>query len=322
MQVLRRLPKFSDPKLLVGGDAMDDAGVYAIDNNLAIVQSVDVLTPIVDDPYIFGQIVAANSLSDIYAMGAKPITALSFISFPVDKVNNDTVTKILEGVAHKVKEADAVILGGHTIKNSEIKCGLAVTGVVEPDKIITNNRANVGDKIILTKPLGTGIISTALKAELAPPEAIQKINFFMTQLNKTACAAMIEVGVSSATDITGFGLLGHAWEMAEMSNASIKIYSKEVPIIEEALELSRMSLFPAGSVKNFEFIKHKTKFSENITEEVQMLLCDAQTSGGLFISIAKERSGDLLNLLHKKGLTSSKIIGEVIEPEEQRIYVE
>jgi len=322
MKVLHQLPKFNDPKLLVGGETMDDAGVYLIDKNIAVVQSVDIFTPIADDPYIFGQIVAANSLSDIYAMGAKPITALSIISFPVDKIDNEIVAEILKGVADKVKEAGAVIIGGHTLKDTEIKCGLSVTGLVAPDKIITNCHAKVGDRIILTKPLGTGIISTALKAGFAPPRAVEEINYFMTQLNRNACDAMVEVGVSSATDITGFGLLGHALQMTEFSDVSMVIDSTEVPIIDEARELAKMSLFPAGSVKNFEFVKPKVNFAENVTQELQMLLCDAQTSGGLFISVPKEKSNNLLKLLFEKGVTSAHIIGEVVDKREKMIYVE
>jgi len=322
MQVLHQLPKFSDPKILVGGEAMDDAGIYAIDEKSALVQSVDILTPIADDPYTFGQIVAANALSDIYAMGAKPLTALSIISYPPDKIDKSVVVQILKGLSDKIKEADAVIIGGHTFRDIEVKCGLAVTGIIKSDRIVPNKNAKPGDKMILTKPLGTGIISTALKAGLATASAIEKVNFFMCQLNKDACEAMLSIGVSSATDITGFGLLGHCLEMAELSDVSMKILSKEVPMIEEAIGLAKMSLFPSGSVKNYEFVKPKVQFKKNITEERQMLLCDAQTSGGLLISVPQKLSNDLLNLLHKKGLISSRIIGEVIEPKGRRIYVE
>lgn len=322
MQVLHQLPKFDDPRILRGGSSMDDAGVYEIDKDTAIVQSVDILTPIADDPYIFGQIVAANSLSDIYAMGAKPISALSIICYPTDKIDNKIIVRILEGVADKVKEANACIIGGHTLKDTEMKCGLAVTGLVKPDKIVTNNKANSGDKLILTKPLGTGIISTALKANLAPVEAIKKINDSMCQLNKNACDAMLKVGVSSATDITGFGLLGHALEMTEASNVSMIIDASQVPVIKETLDLAKMSLFPSGSIMNFEFVKPNAQFAENISRELQLLLCDAQTSGGLLISVPKERSETLISLLVEKGVTSAGTIGEIIEPKQRRIYVE
>jgi len=300
---------------------MDDAAVYKIDENTAIVQTVDILTPVADDPYIFGQIVAANSLSDIYAMGAKPITALSILCYPPEKLDSKIVNTMLKGAGDKVKEANACIIGGHTLKDTEVKCGLAVTGVVAPDKIITNSSAKPGDQLILTKPLGTGIISTAIKANLAPVKAIKRINDNMCQLNDKACDAMLEVGVSSATDITGFGLLGHTFEMAEASNVSITINASQVPVIEETLDLAKMSLFPSGSIMNYEFVKTKAQFTHNVDSNVRLLLCDAQTSGGLLISVPEERSEILLNLLIMKGITSACIIGEVINEKERRIYV-
>lgn len=321
-QVLSRLPKFTDPRILVGGDTMDDAGVYQLRDDLAIVQTVDILTPIADDPYVFGQIAAANSLSDVYAMGATPLTALCVVGFPVAEIDNETICRILAGVADKIREAGACLIGGHTLKDAEVKCGLSVTGVVLPDKIVANRGAKPGDCIILSKPLGIGVISTALKSGLAPDSAIEKANFYMCQLNRTACETMVEVGVSSATDITGFGLLGHALEMAEASNVSIRIDSRQVPVIEEAFELAKQSLFPGGSVKNYEFVKSKVEFAGDINSERQMLLCDAQTSGGLLISVPKERSETLLDILIKKGVDSASMIGEVIEARPRRIYVE
>lgn len=322
MQVLHQLPKFDDPKILVGNGHMDDAGVYAINENLAIVQSVDILTPIADDPYIFGQIVAANSISDIYAMGAKPISALSIICYPTDEIDNEVIVRILEGVGDKAREAGACIIGGHTLKDAEVKCGLAVIGLVRPDKMITNNKASPGDRLVLTKPIGTGIMSSALKANLATPEAIKKANYFMCQLNKNACDAMLETEVSSATDVTGFGLLGHALEMAEANNVSMIINALQVPLMAEVLDLAEMSLFPMGSIKNFEFVRSKVKFSQNISTELMMLLCDAQTSGGLLISVPLERSERFIDLLIQKGVKCARIIGEVIEPQKRGIYVE
>lgn len=321
MRILHQLPKFDDPKILVGKGHMDDAGVYAIDENLAIVQSVDILTPIADDPYIFGQIVAANSISDIYAMGGKPISALSIVCYPPDEIDNKVVARMLEGICDKVKEADACIIGGHTLKDTEVKCGLAVIGVVKPDKIITNDKASPGDKIVLTKPIGTGIIATALKADLASPEAIGKVNHVMCQLNKNAYIAMIETEVSSATDVTGFGLLGHAVEIAEASNVSMIINARQVPIMSEATDLASRSMYSAGSMKNFEFVKSKTKFARNISHELRMLLCDAQTSGGLLIAVPGEKSSAFLDLLFMKDIKCARIIGEIIEKKERSIYV-
>lgn len=322
MQVLHRLPKFDDPKILIGGEAMDDAGVYALDDNLAIVNTVDILTPISDDPYIFGQIVAANSLSDVYAMGGRPITGLSIISYPPDKIDIEIISTILTGVADKMKEAGACIIGGHTIKDAEIKCGIAVTGLVNPEKIISNSAAHPGDKIIFTKPLGTGIISTAMKTGEASMGAIRKINDSMCQLNKTASEAMLEIGVSSATDVTGFGLLGHALEMAEASNVSMMILAHRVPIFKEALGLAKKKFLPGGSIKNFEFVKPKVEYAQDINAEMQMLLCDAQTSGGLLIAVPDKQSDKLLKLLRKKGAASAQIIGKVVESKEKRIFVE
>ncbi len=321
MQVLRQLPKFYDPKIIVGGVDMDDAGVYAINDDTAIVQSVDILTPIADDPTIFGQIAAANALSDIYAMAAKPITALTILSYPPKKIGVDTVVEILKGVSEKVKEAGACILGGHTLRNQEIKCGLAVCGIAKPSEIITNGNARPGDKIVLTKPLGTGVISTALKAGCAGSSVVNEMNRVMCQLNRYAAEAMLETGVSSATDVTGFGLLGHAMEMAECSGVSLYINAEQVPIIKGALEFARQGLFPAGSIKNFEFVRDRVDFAQGISEEVQLLLCDAQTSGGLLISVSENRVSTLLEILKKRGIRSVSVIGEVRDAGARRIYV-
>lgn len=317
MQVLHQLAKFEDPNLLFGWDTMDDAGAYAINGARAIVQTIDVLTPIANDPYIFGQIVAANSLSDLYAMGVKPITALSFISFPVGVVDNKVIQQILAGVADKVKESGAVILGGHTIKDTEIKCGLAVTGIAEPKKIVKNSNAQIGDKLILTKPLGIGIITTALKADLAPAQAEEKANYHMCQLNRIAMEKMLEIGINSATDIAGFGLLGHALEMAQVSKVNFRIFADKVPIIEEAFALAKESLFPEGSVKNYEYIRQNVCFTHQINQELKMLLCDAQTSGGLFISARADKLQELVETLKKAGVECATIIGDVLEGEGQ-----
>ena len=322
MQVLRQLPQFDDPNILVGGTHMDDAAVYKIDENIAIVQTVDILTPIADDPYIFGQIAAANSLSDIYAMGAKPISALSILCYPPDKIDSKIVITMLQGVVNKVKEAEACIIGGHTLKDTEVKCGLAVIGLIAPDKIIKNSGAKPGDILILTKPLGTGVLSTAIKENLVSEQTIHKLNDIMCALNKEACAAMLEIGVSSATDITGFGLLGHCLEIAEASNVSIKINASQVPLIENTLEFARENLFPSGSKMNFEYIKPKTRFEHTIDPKLQLILCDAQTSGGLLISVSLERSEALLSLLVNRGASLAQVVGEVIEPAQRRIYVE
>jgi selenide,water dikinase len=320
MQVLHQLPKFDDPNLLVGYDSVEDAGVYALVGDLAIAQTVDVLTPIADDPYVFGQIAAANSLSDVYAMGAKPITALNIIGFPA-KLDLSILEQIINGGASKVKEAGAVILGGHTIKDEELKYGLAVTGIIDKNKIITNDKARPGNKLILTKPLGTGVISTALKAGLASESAIDEINKSMSELNRKASEVMQKIGVNACTDVTGFGLLGHAFEMAQSSGVGLKIYSNELPFFDEARDHAAKGLFPGGSKSNFDFIKPYLEAVSSISQNMQMLLCDAQTSGGLLICVEQEKSEDLVNALHSEDIAHAKIIGEVVKSDKPKIYV-
>ncbi len=312
MQVLQQLPEFTDPRLLVGGETADDAGVYRVADELALVLTVDVLTPIADDPYVFGQIAAANSLSDVYAMGGRPVVALNIIAFPVGEIGHETIRAILAGVRDKVREAGAVIAGGHTLKDSEVKCGLAVTGLVHPDRVVRNVGANPGDVLILTKPLGIGIITTALRANLASREAVAAANRVMSQLNRTAAAVMVEVGVNAATDVTGFGLLGHAWEMAQSGGIDILIHADRVPIIAEAIELARQSLFPVGSLKNYSFIRERADFAAGVTEELRLLLCDAQTAGGLLMAVAAERKDRLLDRLLTRGVEAATVIGEVV----------
>jgi selenide,water dikinase len=284
------------------------------------VLTVDVLTPIADDPYVFGQIAAANSLSDVYAMGGTPLAALCILGYPVGEVSNDTVCRVLAGVWDKVREAGAVVAGGHTTKDMELKCGLAVTGLVHPDRVVTNAGARPGDALVLTKPLGIGIITTALRANLAPVRAIEEANRVMCELNRAGAIAMTEVGVNSATDITGFGLLGHAWEVAQASGVEIEIQAVRVPVIPEAFDLARQGLFPGGSVKNHEFVKTRTDFAPSVPEELQMLLCDAQTSGGLLISLPPERAADFCDRLLQAGVTQAAIIGRVL-PGPARIRV-
>jgi selenide,water dikinase len=320
MQVLQQLPVFRHPDLLVGGETSDDAGVYRLDNERALVLTVDVLTPVADDPYVFGQIAAANSLSDVYAMGGTPLAALCILGYPVGEVSNDTVSKVLAGVWDKVREAGAVVAGGHTTKEMELKCGLAVTGIVHPDRVVTNAGARPGDVLVLTKPLGIGIITAALRANLAPARAIEQANRVMCELNRAGATAMADVGVSSATDITGFGLLGHAWGMASGSGVAIEIEAGQVPIIPEAFDLARQGLFPGGSVKNHEFMKTRADFAPSVPEDLRMLLCDAQTSGGLLIALPAERTADLRSRLRETGVAQAAVIGRVL-PGPSRIRV-
>jgi len=292
---------------------MSDAGVYALDQRWAIVQTVDVLTPIADDPYTFGAIAAANSLSDIYAMGAKPLTALNILSFPPDEIPPVVLREIIRGGCDKVKEAGAVILGGHTIRDSEIKYGLAVTGIVKKNEIISNDNARIGDVLILTKPIGTGVIATALKNKAVAKKIVETANKSMLNLNKTASILMKRFKANTSTDVTGFGLLGHTLNLAKASRVGLEIYASEVPILPGALALAQKNFFSAGSIANFEFAKPYVRFASTVNKTWQMLLCDAQTSGGLLIAIHKNRADKLLNAFYREGIRNAKIIGRVIK---------
>ncbi len=319
-QVLRHLPKFDDPNLIFGYDTVGDAGVYKISDDIAIVQTVDILTPIADDAFTFGEIAAANSLSDLYVMGAKPITALNIVGFPA-KLDLAYLEKIIQGGSELVKQAGAVILGGHTIKDEDLKYGLAVTGIVHPAKLITNENCQPGDVLILTKPLGTGVISTALKKKQASDDAVEKINQSMKTLNNIASETMVKIGVNGCTDVTGFGLLGHALQLAQASDVSLKIDSKKVPIFDEAIEYASKGFYPGGTLKNEKFVRPSIEVKSSVEKTEYMLLCDAQTSGGLLISVEESKGERLLNVLMSKGIDSAEIIGEVTEKKDRVIYV-
>ncbi len=319
-QVLCQLPKTSDENLLVGIDTSDDAAVYKINENTALVQTIDFFTPVVDDPYVFGQIAATNSLSDIYAMGGEPKIAMNIICFP-NCLSPDVMAKILLGGHDKVKEAGALLVGGHTIEDDEPKYGLSVSGFINPNDVLTNCNAKPGDVLVLTKPLGLGIINTAIKAQMTDNETYNTAVKVMTTLNKYAKNAMIEVGVNSCTDVTGFGLLGHGLEMAEGSDATIVFDSKKIPVIKAALEFASMGLIPAGAYANMRFIGDKVTFKDEVPQEMRDILFDPQTSGGLLISVAKEKVNKLLEEL-KDNPTQFAVIGEVIEKQEQSIIVE
>lgn len=311
-QVLCHLPKFHDDKLLVGMDTSDDAAVYKINDDSAIILTMDFFTPIVDDPYKYGQVAAANSLSDVYAMGGKPLTAMNIVCFP-NCLSMDVLGQILKGGADKVLEAGAVIVGGHTVEDNEPKYGLSVMGMVHPSRVVTNSGAKPGDVLILTKPLGLGILNTAIKADMLETDIINIAVDTMAYLNKDACEAMQTVGVNSCTDITGFGLLGHALEMAEGSKATLEIWSDYMPIIKESVELARMGIIPGGTYKNQAHIGGRVNFKNAIKQEIKDILYDPQTSGGLLISVNEDKSQELLKLLREKNITDFNIIGRVKE---------
>lgn len=306
-QVLAELPKSSDPNLLVGFNKADDAGVYKISETLALVQTLDFFPPIVDDPYSFGQIAAANALSDVYAMGGRPITAMNIVGFPTAEMPPEVLTEILRGGGEKVAEAGAVVVGGHSIKDKELKYGVSVTGLVDPKRIFSNAGAKAGDYLYLTKPLGTGIISTAIKQDRVDASVIDRVIAQMVQLNRAASEAMIEAGANAATDITGFGLLGHLYEMAAGSDVSVTIQSKNVPIIAEALPLAEEGVVPGGVNANREYMKDKCSFAESVTHPMQEVLLDPQTSGGMLVAISEEKSQRFESELEKRKLPVHKI---------------
>lgn len=320
-QVLRHLPKPYDKNLLVGLETSDDAAVYKINDDLAIIQTLDFFTPVIDDPYTFGQIAAANSLSDVYAMGGEPKLAMNIVCFP-NCLDPSVLGEILKGGYDKVKEAGAITIGGHTVEDDEPKYGLSVTGFIHPDKVLINSNAKPGDRLILTKPLGLGIINTAIKGEMVDKSTYDEAVMVMSTLNKYAKEAIDRVGsANSLTDITGFGLLGHALEMATGSSVTIKINHKHIPIISKALEYAKMGLVPAGAYANRRYIGDNVYISEDVPKDMEDILFDPQTSGGLLISIPKEKSEQLLKELE---LTPTKyaLIGEVLEKQDHYIIVE
>lgn len=302
------MPKFEDENLLVGLDTCDDAAVYRINDGQAVILTLDFFTPVVDDPFTFGQIAAANALSDIYAMGGTPVTALNIACFP-GCLPGKILGEILKGGAEKVREAGAIVVGGHTVEDNEPKYGLSVMGLVHPERMITNAGAQAGDLLVLTKPLGIGILNTAIKGGLADQAAYLRNVETMSYLNKDAGQAMLKVGVSGCTDITGFGLLGHALEMAEASGLTLEIWTDHLPLLEESVELARMGIIPAGAYRNREFLKGKVNMRKNIAQEIEDILYDPQTSGGLLIALPEYKAKVLLEELRKTMLTPYAIVG-------------
>lgn len=319
-QVLCQLPPVTSDKLLVGIDTADDAAVYKLSEDTALIQTLDFFTPVVDDPYIYGQIAATNSLSDVYAMGGKPTLALNIVCFPTC-LSMDILAEILKGGSDKVREAGALLVGGHTVDDNEPKYGLSVTGIVHPDKVVSNSNAKPGDVLILTKPLGLGILNTAIKAEMLDESTQEKAIDVMISLNNIAAEGMNIVGANSCTDITGFGLLGHAYEMAKGSEVSISIDSKSIPIIEGTIENAQMGLVPAGAYRNKDYIGDNVLVDGDVPIHIQDILFDPQTSGGLLISLEKEKSKKLLEFYAKNLKTEFSIVGEVTEKQDNYLVV-
>ncbi len=310
-----------DPNLIVGMERAEDAGVYKLSDDLAVIQTLDFFTPIVDNPYIFGQVAAANAMSDVYAMGGKPLTAMNIVCFPVKTMDMSILREILTGGLAKLHEAGVTLVGGHSVEDKELKYGLSITGVAHPQKVILNTGARVGDRLILTKQLGTGIINTALKGGVADEVAVSKAVKCMVTLNDKASELMLTVDVHACTDVTGFGLLGHACEMIEGTDVGMVIYSSQVPFFPEVKELSEMGMIPGGLHRNREFRISMVEISPEIPLFMVDVLFDPQTSGGLLISVPGSEAEPLLDRMHKEGIEEAAIIGEVVAEPKGRIVV-
>ncbi|HEY67757.1 MAG TPA: selenide, water dikinase SelD [Thermoflexia bacterium] len=320
-RVLAKLPLPTDPAVLVGVETSDDAAVYKLDDDLAIVQTVDFFTPIADDPYDFGAISAANSLSDIYAMGARPLFALNIVAFPSNRLPVEVLHRILQGALDKAAEAGVSVIGGHTVDDTEPKYGMAVTGVVHPKRVLTNAAARPGDQIVLTKPIGTGIIATAVKRGLADEATAQEAIALMAALNRDAAEAMVEVGVSACTDVTGFGLLGHLREMTAGAGVDAVVYADCVPVLGAAWTFAGAGVVPGGTRDNLAFVEPHVDWDEAISEVQKLILADAQTSGGLLIAVGRERLDTLLAALAERGVVEAAHIGAFTTPGPGRIAV-
>lgn len=319
--LLGGLPAITDPNVLIGSSTADDAAVYRLTADTALVLTTDFFTPIVDEPYDFGAVAAANALSDVYAMGGHPLAALNIVGFPDASLDAAVLGEILRGGAEKAKEAGIELVGGHTIKTDEPIYGLAVTGIVHPDRIISNAGGKPGDKLVLSKPLGLGIITTAAKQGRDTLEAIQEAIALMTTLNRGASEAMTAVGVHAATDVTGFGLLGHLRNLAKASNCSAVVNFSAVPVLEKAIQYVNEGIAPGGTHANWRFMNDWTSYAPELTKEQQLIVCDAQTSGGLLIAVSPEKADELVAELTRHATPAAAIIGELVEGDAGRMEV-
>ncbi|MFP3859399.1 MAG: selenide, water dikinase SelD [Bacteroidales bacterium] len=320
-KILAKIPIHNDPNILIDTKNSDDAAVYKISSETAIVQTLDFFTPIVDDAYTFGAIAATNALSDIYAMGAKPIFGLNIVGFPSSRLPAHILEDILRGASDVAEKAGISIIGGHTIEDIEPKYGLAVTGIVHPDKILSNGNAREGDILILTKPIGTGILSTAVKRGLVKENTINELNKVMTTLNNVAGDIIKKYPVSACTDVTGFGLLGHLSEMVKASDTGAEIYANKVPLIQETQEFAGANTIPGGTYDNMAYLKDTLLWEEDIPEFKKLILCDAQTSGGLLIALPEKYKDTILNQFQHNGIEKAAFIGKFIKKGEQKIRI-
>jgi selenide,water dikinase len=309
--LIDRLGLRPDPNVLVGLETMDDAGVYRLTADVALVQTLDLITPPVDDPFLFGQIAAANSLSDVYAMGGRPVTAMNICCFPVKALDRDALEEILRGGLDKIREAGAVLAGGHTVRDNELKYGLSVTGVVHPDRILRNSTARPGDALILTKPVGSGAIVNAFRAKALGADAMTAVGRVMAELNRTACEVLLKHAPDAATDITGFGLAGHVGTMARTSKVGIRLRLSRLPLFDDALPVIRKGIATGMAKSNREMAADVLRVAAGIGEDEQAILLDPQTSGGLLVSLPADRADAALRDLHAAGVRSAAIVGEV-----------
>ncbi|MBU4349174.1 selenide, water dikinase SelD, partial [bacterium] len=309
-EILKKINVLKDNNLLAGFEKYEDAAVYRLSEDRALIFTLDVITPIVDDPYTFGQIAAANALSDVFAMGANPLMALNIVAFPEDRL--DDLGLILKGGAEKIAEANAILVGGHTIKDKEPKYGLAVVGLIHPQDVIYNDTPQEGDLLILTKPLGTGILSTALKGDMAEPTAVKEAIFWMTKLNQLS-EELLKLPIHGLTDITGFGLIGHLSEMLTKNNLGAELWINDIPVIDGLDKYISLGMIPGGTRKNQEIYSCSVEKKQGIASEQELILYDAQTSGGLLLSVKPEEAETAKELLYQQGFTSSQIIGKVIK---------
>jgi selenide,water dikinase len=298
----------------------DDAGVYRISDSLALIQTLDFFTPVVDDPYSFGQIAVANSLSDVYAMGGEPRLAMNIICFPVNTMGISILEEVLEGGSDKMREAGVLLVGGHSVEDAEIKYGLSVTGFVHPDKVLRNTGAKPGDALVLTKPIGTGIIATAIKANEADSKTIERAIKLMSELNKKPAEIMKKYNIHACTDVTGFGLIGHAVEMIEATGTGIVFHAEKIPIIPQALKLASMGFIPEGAYRNRDFRMNMVE-NRGIFDDKMMCLFDPQTSGGLLTALPFTEAETLIKQLKDEGIESAAIIGEIIDNEKNKIII-
>ncbi len=307
-QVLRHLPKVDDARALVGHETRDDAAVYQLSPTEAVVETVDFFTPVVDDPYWFGRIAAANAFSDIWAMGARPLFALNLVCFPAKELPLELLAEILRGGSETAAMAGVPVLGGHSIDDPEPKYGMAVTGLVHPDRILRNVGARAGDQLLLTKPLGSGILTTAIKRGVATEAQVARVTEVMAELNRAAGEVLAASGaVTALTDVTGFGLLGHAWEMAEGSGVVLRLEAARVPVLPGVLELAERDVVPGGSKANLEWVRAHVRFGKSVGAVAEQVLADAQTNGGLFAAVAPDRLDAVVRLLEDRGIRAAHV---------------